>query len=84
MDKNCCSISKSARRQAIPRSLSRPSKKPIITVRKYMPGGSDAAPQFGMVQSETVLPPCRNASKIAGICKPAHGIQARRIHVNAK
>ncbi len=36
----------SARRQAMPRSLSSPSKNPIIMIRKYSPGASDGRPSL--------------------------------------
>src|SRR5260370_8384045 len=38
IDRNCRNVSESARRHAMPRSLSSPSKKPIIMMRKYRPG----------------------------------------------
>jgi len=40
------SVSESARRHAMRRSLSSPSKKPIIMTRKYRPGGSDGRPSY--------------------------------------
>ena len=44
--RNCRRLNESATRQAIPRSLSIPSKNPISISRKYIPGTSDGRPSF--------------------------------------
>jgi len=44
-------VSESARRHAMPRSLSSPSKKPIIMMRKYWPGGSDGRPNLLVIEA---------------------------------
>jgi len=46
IDRNCRSVSESATRHAMPRSLSIPSKKPTIMMRKYNPGGNDGRPSL--------------------------------------
>ena len=46
MDRNRLNVSESASRHAMPRSLSSPSKNPIIMMRKYRPGASDGRPSL--------------------------------------